>query len=128
MAQDVGEALVWLCRLAGVFSLIKQAPPEIASLPGTLGPWGWENLVKHCSVMFCAPRWICALAAPAVPRWSRKGRKHRVPVVLPSPAQCKWQSVFPGFVGGEENSTANDSPARGRSCTYKFICLVYLGG
>lgn len=38
MAQDVGEALVWLCRLAGVFSLIKQAPPEIASLPARLVP------------------------------------------------------------------------------------------
>lgn len=50
MTQDVGEALVWLCRLAGVFSLIKQAPPEIASLPTRLVPWGWENLVKHCSV------------------------------------------------------------------------------
>lgn len=62
MTQGVGEALVWLCRLAGVFSLIKQAPPEIASLQllGTFGSLGWLAGWTHQSreTMFCAPSWI----------------------------------------------------------------------
>lgn len=81
--------------------------------------------MKHCSVMFCAPRWICALAAPAVPRWPREGRKHRVPVVQPSTVLMAIS--VPGVAGDEENSTANDPTARGRSCTYNITYLVYLG-
>lgn len=95
MAQCVGDALVWPCRLAGVFSLIKQAPPEIASLPTRLVPWRWK---KSRETMFCGvrrgPVGLC-LAAPAVPRWPREG-ENIAPVAQPSEAQhstaqCKWQ-------------------------------------
>ena len=64
MTQDVGEALVWLCRLAGVFSLIKQAPPEIASPPARLFPVVGRNLVKHCSVMLCPTPLGCVWRHP----------------------------------------------------------------
>lgn len=68
--------------------------------------------MKHCSVMFCAPRWICGLAAPAV-RHAGQGRGENIVCHLYSPAQhsttqCKWQSMFPGSWETKRNSTAND--------------------